>query len=93
MKIKLFSILFFCITYQGYAQRLRPIIMTTFAMILGMLPLALSQSPGSELKNGMAWIIIGGLTSSFFLTLLIVPCVYMVVDNLKTKFSHNKQHE
>ena len=74
-------------------ERLRPIIMTTFAMILGMLPLALSQSPGSELKNGMAWIIIGGLTSSFFLTLLIVPCVYMVVDNLKTKFSHNKQHE
>ena len=47
-------------------ERLRPIIMTTFAMILGMLPLALSQSPGSELKNGMAWIIIGGLTSSFF---------------------------
>lgn len=63
-------------------ERLRPIIMTTFAMILGMLPLALSQSAGSEFKNGMAWVLIGGLTSSFFFTLFLVPSVYMVVENL-----------
>jgi len=68
-------------------ERLRPIIMTTFAMILGMLPLALSQSSGSEFKNGMAWVLIGGLTSSFLFTLFIVPAVYMVVENIKSRFS------
>lgn len=68
-------------------ERLRPIIMTTFAMILGMLPLALSQSPGSEFKNGMAWVLIGGLTSSFVLTLFLVPAVYLVVDAVKARMS------
>src|SRR3989339_317476 len=72
-------------------ERLRPIIMTTFSMILGMLPLALSKSAGSEFKNGMAWVIIGGLTSSFFFTLLLVPSVYMVVEKLKLKFASKKK--
>jgi HAE1 family hydrophobic/amphiphilic exporter-1 len=72
-------------------ERLRPIIMTTFSMILGMLPLALSKSAGSEFKNGMAWVIIGGLTSSFLLTLLLVPSVYMVVEKLKLKFASKKK--
>ncbi|WP_130857964.1 efflux RND transporter permease subunit [Olivibacter jilunii] len=74
-------------------ERLRPIIMTTFAMILGMLPLALSQSSGSEFKNGMAWVLIGGLTSSFLLTLFIVPAVYMVVEKLKEKFSKGEKQK
>lgn len=72
-------------------ERLRPIIMTTFAMILGMLPLALSQSSGSEFKNGMAWVLIGGLTSSFVFTLFLVPAVYMVMENLKNSFSKKKE--
>ncbi|MBC7923766.1 MAG: efflux RND transporter permease subunit, partial [Ferruginibacter sp.] len=59
--------------------------MTTFAMILGMLPLAYSHSPGSEFKNGMAWVLIGGLTSSFLFTLFLVPNVYWVVDRLQAK--------
>ena len=71
-------------------ERLRPIIMTTFSMILGMLPLALSQSPGSEFKNGMAWVLIGGLTSSFLLTLFLVPSVYLVVDTIQAKISRSK---
>ncbi|MFY7814407.1 MAG: efflux RND transporter permease subunit, partial [Chryseobacterium taeanense] len=71
-------------------ERLRPIIMTTFAMILGMLPLALSQSAGSEFKNGMAWVIIGGLTSSFLFTLFLVPSVYAVVDTLMLKRKNKK---
>ncbi|ADB39718.1 efflux RND transporter permease subunit [Spirosoma linguale] len=66
-------------------ERLRPIMMTTFAMILGMLPLAYSTSPGSEFKNGMAWVLIGGLTSSFLFTLFLVPNVYLVVDWLQEK--------
>ena len=73
-------------------ERLRPIIMTTFAMILGMLPLALSQSPGSEFKNGMAWVLIGGLTSSFLLTLFLVPAVYMIVEKLMVRFKSNSKH-
>ncbi|GHU09235.1 multidrug ABC transporter [Alphaproteobacteria bacterium] len=59
--------------------RLRPILMTTFAMIFGMLPIALASGNGAELKNGMAWVIIGGLTSSMLLTLVVVPVVYLVV--------------
>lgn len=73
-------------------ERLRPIIMTTFAMILGMLPLAISQGAGSEFKNGMAWVLIGGLTSSFLLTLFLVPCVYLIVDKLLTKSGKNKSN-
>lgn len=71
-------------------ERLRPIIMTTFAMILGMLPLALSQSSGSEFKNGMAWVLIGGLTSSFLFTLFLVPCVYLVVESVLLKIRSNR---
>ncbi len=74
-------------------ERLRPIIMTTFAMIIGMLPLALSKSPGSEFKSGMAWVIIGGLTSSFLFTLLLVPSVYMLVERAKNKFGLKKKTE
>ncbi|MBT30339.1 MAG: acriflavin resistance protein [Thalassobius sp.] len=71
-------------------ERLRPIIMTTFAMIFGMLPLAISQSSGSEFKNGMAWVLIGGLTSSFLFTLFLVPSVYLVVENLKVKLQQKR---
>ena len=59
--------------------------MTTFTMIFGMMPIALSVSSGSEFKSGLAWAIIGGLTSSLFLTLIIVPVVYMKVDEWKEK--------
>jgi HAE1 family hydrophobic/amphiphilic exporter-1 len=63
-------------------ERFRPIIMTTIAMITGMMPMALAHSPGAEYKNGMAWVMIGGLTSSLLLTLVVVPTVYYVVDKL-----------
>jgi HAE1 family hydrophobic/amphiphilic exporter-1 len=75
-------------------ERLRPIMMTTFAMILGMLPLALSKSPGSEFKNGMAWVLIGGLTSSFLFTLILVPIVYLIVEQIKDRFaSRGTRHQ
>jgi len=60
--------------------RLRPILMTTFAMIGGMIPPALASGDGAELRNGMAVAIIGGLISSTFLTLGVVPVVYSLVD-------------
>ncbi len=61
-------------------ERLRPILMTTIAMITGMLPIALASGSGAEVKNGMAWVIIGGLSSSLILTLFLVPTMYMIID-------------
>ncbi len=66
-------------------ERLRPILMTTIAMIAGMLPIALASGSGAEVKNGMAWVIIGGLTSSLFLTLFLVPSMYMIIESLKNR--------
>jgi hydrophobic/amphiphilic exporter-1 (mainly G- bacteria), HAE1 family len=68
-------------------ERLRPILMTTFAMILAMLPMALSTAAGSESKNGMAWVIIGGLTSSLIFTLVLVPVMYTIVEKWKNKIN------
>jgi HAE1 family hydrophobic/amphiphilic exporter-1 len=68
-------------------ERLRPILMTTFAMIFGMLPIALASGDGAELKNGMAWVIIGGLTSSMILTLVVVPVVYYSFDRIAVRIS------
>lgn len=68
-------------------ERLRPILMTTVAMIFGMLPIALASGDGAEVKNGMAWVIIGGLTSSLILTLFIVPAMYYIMTRLMEKVS------
>jgi HAE1 family hydrophobic/amphiphilic exporter-1 len=64
--------------------RLRPILMTTLAMIFGMLPLALALGSGAEMRAPMARAVIGGLITSTFLTLLIVPVVYSVLDDFGT---------
>jgi HAE1 family hydrophobic/amphiphilic exporter-1 len=57
--------------------RFRPIVMTTLAMIAGMMPLALGITEGAEFRKSMGTVIIGGLTSSLFLTLFLVPVVYV----------------
>jgi hydrophobic/amphiphilic exporter-1 (mainly G- bacteria), HAE1 family len=64
---------------EAAETRLRPILMTTFSMVFGMMPIALSSAPGAEWKSGLAWALIGGLTSSLVLTLVLVPVVYVVV--------------
>jgi len=66
--------------------RLRPILMTTVAMVVGMLPIAASTSAGSEAKSGLGVVLIGGLTSSLLLTLVLVPVVYQRLDKWKNKF-------
>jgi len=82
-------------TYQALLDanhaRLRPILMTTIAMVIGMLPIALASGAGAEWKNGLAWVIIGGLLSSLFLTLIVVPVMYYIFDKLIQKFSRKKQ--
>lgn len=69
-------------------SRLRPIIMTTLTMIMGMVPIAISTSDGSEWKSGLAWAIIGGLSSSLLLTLVLVPVVYELVDSVRDKIKN-----
>jgi HAE1 family hydrophobic/amphiphilic exporter-1 len=65
--------------------RLRPIIMTTATMIFGMMPLALALGTGSDMRQGMAIVVIGGLTSSTLLTLVLIPVVYTYVDAARAK--------
>lgn len=62
--------------------RLRPILMTTFAMVFGMAPLALGFGPGAEMRAPMARAVIGGVISSTLLTLVVVPVVYTMLDDL-----------
>jgi HAE1 family hydrophobic/amphiphilic exporter-1 len=73
--------------------RLRPILMTTIAMVIGMLPLALASGAGAEWKNGMAWALIGGLTSSMLLTLVVVPVMYLIIDKIMSRFSRKEKTE
>lgn len=65
--------------------RLRPIMMTSLAMIFGMLPLALATGSGSETQRPMAHAIIGGLITSTVLTLIVLPVVYTYMDGLRTR--------
>ena len=65
--------------------RLRPILMTTFAMIFGMVPVAFGLGEGSEFRSPMGQAVIGGLITSTFLTLFIVPVVYTLLDDLGQK--------
>jgi len=76
---------------QAGPTRLRPILMTTFAMIFGMIPVAIGAGEGSEFRAPMGQAVIGGLITSTFLTLFIVPVVYSILDDLNsssfTKFT------
>jgi hydrophobic/amphiphilic exporter-1 (mainly G- bacteria), HAE1 family len=68
---------------KGVRLRIRPVLMTAASTIIGMLPIALSQSTGSEWKSGLGWVLIGGITSSMFLSLIIVPVIYLLAEQMK----------
>jgi multidrug efflux pump subunit AcrB len=63
--------------------RIRPILMTTVAMIAGMMPIALGIGAGAEVRKPMAIAVIGGLITSTLLTLVVVPVVFTYVDDLR----------
>jgi len=61
------------------ALRLRPILMTTGAMVLGSLPLAIATGAGAEARNQIGWVIVGGMSIGTFFTLFVVPVVYLLI--------------
>ncbi|MBI4824581.1 MAG: efflux RND transporter permease subunit [Nitrospirae bacterium] len=72
---------------QAGPVRLRPILMTTFAIVFGMLPIALGVGEGAETRAPMAVATIGGLLTSLFLTLVVVPVAYDLLDEIKERNS------
>jgi HAE1 family hydrophobic/amphiphilic exporter-1 len=70
--------------------RLRPILMTSVTMIVGMFPLALSLGASSEIRSGMAVVLIGGLVTSTLLTPILLPVVYTLIDDLRTSKAHHR---
>ena len=66
-------------------MRLRPILMTTGAMVLGAIPLALSTGAGAESRRQIGWVIVGGMSLGTLLTLFVVPCVYSMIASARKK--------
>ncbi|MES1989632.1 MAG: efflux RND transporter permease subunit [Pseudomonadota bacterium] len=70
---------------EAAGLRLRPILMTTGAMVLGAAPLALSSGAGAESRKAIGWVIVGGMSFGTLLTLFVVPTVYLIVKNWQKK--------
>jgi len=79
---------------QAGPVRLRPILMTTFAMVFGMIPVAFGMGEGAETRSPMGIAVIGGLLTSLFLTLLVVPAAYDLFDDMQGFFKRRgrKKH-
>jgi HAE1 family hydrophobic/amphiphilic exporter-1 len=73
---------------EGGKARLRPILMTAITTILGLLPLAVGLGRGSEIRVPLALTVIGGLTTSTFMTLIVVPVVYSMIEDLRGSRSY-----
>ncbi|HEY2747704.1 MAG TPA: efflux RND transporter permease subunit [Polyangia bacterium] len=71
-------------------ERLRPILMTSAAMVLGMLPTALGNGEGSEFRGPMAVAVIGGVVSSTMLSLVVVPVCYLAIERVKEKLGRKR---
>ncbi len=70
---------------QGCTVRLRPVLITAFTTIMGMLPMAMSTSQGSEMRAPMAIAVVGGLVATTFLTLFVIPIIYSLFDRVSFK--------
>ena len=72
---------------EAGAIRLRPILMTTFALIAGMIPVALGRGEGAQFRAPLGVAVIGGVITSTVLTLLVIPTFYEIIDNIRTSFA------
>jgi HAE1 family hydrophobic/amphiphilic exporter-1 len=72
---------------EATARRFRPILLTTISTVVGMIPIAIARGAGAEWKNGLGWVLIGGLVCSMFLSLVIIPLVYYLFYRLREKLS------
>jgi hydrophobic/amphiphilic exporter-1 (mainly G- bacteria), HAE1 family len=72
---------------EAGAIRLRPILMTTFALIAGMIPVALGRGEGAQFRAPLGIAVIGGVMTSTILTLLVIPTFYEIIDNMRSRFS------
>jgi len=68
--------------YEASAVRFRPILMTSISTVLGAVPIAFATGPGAETRNSMGLVVVGGLTIATFLTLFVLPIVYVLMDRL-----------
>ena len=73
-------------------QRIRPIIMTTLTTILAMLPMTFSFGEGASLRSPMAIAVIGGLITSTLMSLMVIPCVYYVLENIKRRINRRTKN-
>jgi multidrug efflux pump subunit AcrB len=78
---------------QAGPVRLRPILMTTAAMVFGMLPIAIGLGEGAEIRSPMAICVIGGLITSTLLTLLVVPVAYTLLDDLALRLGGRRHSD
>jgi cobalt-zinc-cadmium resistance protein CzcA len=70
--------------FKGCELRLRPILMTTFTTLLGLIPMLYSQGNGSEIQRPLALVVIGGLVSSLLLSLFVLPAIYCMMEKKRT---------
>ena len=76
---------------QAGQQRIRPIIMTTLTTILALLPMTFSFGEGASLRSPMAIAVIGGLVTSTLMSLMVIPCVYYVLERLKNSWNRGNK--
>lgn len=81
------------IVRDGTQTRLRPVLMTAAVASLGFLPMALATSSGAEVQRPLATVVIGGLISSTALTLILLPCLYLIIEPFTQKSSRKKRAE
>jgi len=75
---------------EASALRLRPILMTTSAMVLGALPLALARGYGKEINSQIGWVVVGGMIIGTMFTVFLIPCIYVLVNTWKMRWKGEK---